>query len=352
MFTAHKRESPEPVSCLDKQAGGYLMAIRMTGIRRFIYCCFVLAGYSSLMGQHGMQNSLYMHERYAFNPAFGGMERSLAAGLLYRSQWAGLEGNPESRMINVHMPFYLWQGALGFQLVNETIGAEKQTGVLMSYNYIYESEVGLISTGLRAGIYQNSLDGTKLRTPDGTYEGSIIDHQDVTLPNAQISGISPVLEAGVYFAGDYFEAGLSMTGFFPAGITLGDNLNFSPKPGFHFFGEYFIESFDQVTIYPVVYVKSDLVQSQAELSVRADWQDLVTAGVGYRGFGKNSRDAMILSAGVRLSQKFYLHYAYDIGLSSLKTTHEGTHELLIRYNLGKRIGAGLPPRIIYNPRNL
>jgi len=255
-------------------------------------------------------------------------------------------------MINVHMPFYLWQGALGFQLVNETIGAEKQTGVLMSYNYIYESEVGLISTGLRAGIYQNSLDGTKLRTPDGSYEGSIIDHQDVTLPNAQISGISPVLEAGVYFAGDYFEAGLSMTGFFPAGITLGDNLNFSPKPGFHFFGEYFIESFDQVTIYPVVYVKSDLVQSQAELSVRADWQDLVTAGVGYRGFGKNSRDAMILSAGVRLSQKFYLHYAYDIGLSSLKSTHEGTHELLIRYNLGKRIGAGLPPRIIYNPRNL
>ena len=67
-----------------------------------------------LFGQYGMQTSLYMHERYAFNPAFGGMERSLAAGLLYRTQWAGLDGNPESRMINVHMPFYLWQGAIGF----------------------------------------------------------------------------------------------------------------------------------------------------------------------------------------------------------------------------------------------
>jgi type IX secretion system PorP/SprF family membrane protein len=207
-------------------------------------------------------------------------------------------------MLNVHMPFYLWHGALGFQLVNETLGAEKQNGVLMSYNYIYESEVGLISGGLRAGIYQNSLDGTKLRTPDGTYEGSLIDHQDVTLPNSMISGISPVLEAGVYFAGDYFEAGLSMTDFFPAGITLGDNLNFSPKPGFHFFGEYFIESFDQISIYPVVYIKSDLVQSQAELSVRAEWQDLFMAGVGYRRVAKNSRDAMIFSAGVRLSEKF------------------------------------------------
>ena len=114
------------------------MALRMTGFRRFIYCCFILAGHYPLTGQHGMQYSLYMHERYAFNPAFGGMERSLAAGLLYRSQWAGLEGNPESRMLNVHLPFYLWHGALGFQLINESIGAEKQTGLLVGYNYIYE----------------------------------------------------------------------------------------------------------------------------------------------------------------------------------------------------------------------
>jgi len=305
-----------------------------------------------LFGQYGMQTSLYMHERYAFNPAFGGMERSLAAGLLYRTQWAGLDGNPESRMINVHMPFYLWQGAIGFQLLSESIGAEKQTGFSLSYNYIYESSVGLISTGLRAGISQNTLDGTKLKTPDGTYQGGIFDHQDANLPNGKVSGVSPVLEGGVYFAGDYFEAGLSMTGFYPSGIKLEDNIDYAPSPVFHFFGEYFIHPFEEVSFYPVVYIKSDFTQTQTELSVRAEYQNILKVGVGYRGIGKNSQDAVILSAGVRLSPKFFLHYAYDIGLSSLQTTHDGTHELLISYNLGKRIGAGLPPRIIYNPRNL
>lgn len=303
-------------------------------------------------GQHVMQNSLFMFDRYAFNPAFGGMESSLVANLQYRTQWAGIPGNPETYMLNAHMPFYLWQGAFGVELFNESIGAENQTAFLASYNYIKETSIGLFSLGLRGGIAQTGLDGTKLRAPDGVYEGSIIDHHDTNLPNGAISGISPLVEAGLYFAGDYFEAGVSMTGYYPGGISLGDGFQYDPLPGFHFFGEYFIESLDRVSLYPVVYIKSDLIETQAELSVRAEWQNIATAGIGYRGFGNNNLDALILSAGVRLSSKFYLNYAYDIGLSSLNTAHQGTHEILIRYNLGKMIGAGLPPRTIYNPRNL
>jgi len=312
--------------------------------------CLIAAQWGS--AQHIMQNSLYMYDRYAFNPAFGGMESSLAANLQYRTQWAGLPGNPESYMINAHMPFYLWQGAIGLELFNESLGAENQTAFLLSYNYIRETSIGLWSIGLRAGLSQKSLDGTKLRAPDGFYEGGIIDHQDINLPNGMVSGISPLMEGGLYFAGDYFEAGISMTGYYPGGIKLADDIHYDPRPGFHFFGEYFIESFDQISIYPVIYIKSDLIETQAELSVRAELENLVTTGIGYRGFGHDNLDALILSAGVRFSPKFFLHYAYDIGLSSLNSAHQGTHELLIRYNLGKMIGAGLPPRTIYNPRNL
>jgi type IX secretion system PorP/SprF family membrane protein len=302
--------------------------------------------------QHSVQSSLYMHDRYAFNPAFGGMESSLAAGLQYRTQWAGLPGSPETRLINAHMPFYLWQGALGLQIINETLGAESHTGVTLSYNYIRETTTGLWSGGIRAGMLQKKLDGSLLKAPGGVYEGGIIDHQDINLPNGIVTGISPLVEAGLYFAGDYFEAGLSMTGFFPAGVRLDEDIQYSPKPGFHFFGEYFIESFEQFALYPVIYIKSDLVETQAEVAIRMEWEKILTTGVGYRGFGNRNLDALILMAGVRLSPKFYLHYGYDIGLSSLHTNHQGTHEILIRYNLGKMIGAGLPPRTIYNPRDL
>lgn len=324
----------------------------MTRKWRYSICITCLLACYGAFAQHVSQSSLFMHDRYAFNPAFAGMESSLAAGLQYRSQWVGLEGNPESRMLNAHMPFYLWQGALGLQLFNESLGAESLTGFSLSYNYIRETTIGLWSFGLRGGIIQKSLDGTKLKTPGGIYEGSIIDHQDVNLPNGMVSGVSPLIETGIYFAGDYFEAGISMSGYYPSGISLGDNIQYSPKPAFHFFSEYFIESFEQLSIYPVIYVKSDLVETQAEVAVRAEWENIITAGIGYRGFGNKNLDALLLSAGIRLSPKFYLHYGYDIGLSSLHSSHQGTHELMIRYNLGKMIGAGLPPRTIYNPRNL
>ncbi len=318
---------------------------------RFNFFVAFLITYHCAAAQHATQSSLYMHDRYAFNPAFGGMESSLAVGLQYRTQWAGLPGNPETRSINAHMPFYLWQGAIGIQLLNESLGAETHTGFTLSYNYIRETPIGLWSFGVRAGLSQQSLDGTKLIAPEGIYEGSIINHQDINLPNGLVNGISPMAEAGVYFAGDYFEAGISMSDYYPSGIKL-EEIKYSPKATYHFFAEYFIETFEQVSIYPVVYIKSDLVETQAELSVRAEWENILTAGVGYRGFGGNNLDALILSAGVRLSPKFYLHYGYDIGLSSLQSFHQGSHELMIRYNLGKMIGAGLPPRTIYNPRNL
>ncbi|MEO6131943.1 MAG: PorP/SprF family type IX secretion system membrane protein [Saprospiraceae bacterium] len=324
----------------------------MTIHLRYIFLATFMMLLHWCTGQHVMQSSLYMFDRYAFNPAFGGMESSLVSNLQYRTQWIGIPGNPETYMLNAHMPMYLWQGAVGVELFNESIGAENQTAFLVSYNYITETTAGLFSLGVKSGLSQKSLDGSKLRAPDGFYEGTIIDHQDINLPNGSVSGISPLIESGLYYAGDLFEAGLSMTGFFPGGISLGDGIHYNPRPAYHFFGEYFIESFDHISLYPIVYVKSDLIETQAEISVRAEWENIATAGIGYRGFGRNSLDALILSGGVRLSPKFYLNYAYDIGLSTLSSSHQGTHEILIRYNLGKRIGAGLPPRIIYNPRNL
>jgi hypothetical protein len=131
-----------------------------------------------------------------------------------------------------------------------------------------------------------------------------------------------------------------LTGYFPGGIQLEENIGFTPEPVLHFFGEYFIESLEEVSLYPTIYIKSDLIQTQAEVLVRAEWHNLLSAGIGYRGFGNSNQDAVLLSAGVRLSPKFFLYYGFDIGLSHLNVAHEGTHELLIKYNLGEMIGAG------------
>src|SRR5690606_27283616 len=116
------------------------------------------------------------------------------------------------------------------------------------------------------------------------------------------------LDGGVYYAGQQLEAGLSLTGFLPGGISLGEGVRYAPDPVWHLFAEYKLDAWDGVTVYPGAYAKSDLKQTQAELYVRASWNDLAQAMIGYRGLGPRSLDALVLSGGVRLSHKFFLYY--------------------------------------------
>ena len=304
------------------------------------------------MCQQAPQYSLYMLNRYQFNPAFAGLDASLSINGAYRSQWADIPGNPVQQNINAHMPFYLLNGAFGMNIQTESIGAEKTTTAALSYNYVYETDFGLISGGLSLGMLQKSLDGTILRAPDGTYEGPTINHNDPEIPNGIVRGIRPMVSAGLYFAGDYFEAGIAMTDYTFGDVILDQTWRFSTRPHYNFFFEYFIENFDKIQFYPSVFIKSDFNETQIELSVRALYDDFLTAGAGFRGFNSNSVDAVILFAGFRLSENLSFIYAYDMTLSPLNNVSSGSHEIVMKYNLNKIIGAGLPPKIIYNPRFL
>lgn len=293
--------------------------------------------------------SLHMHDRYQFNPAFAGMESSLSITADYRSQWLGIAGNPVQQYVNAHMPFYLWKGALGMSVQHESIGAQKILNASLSYNYVMETQLGLFSAGLAAGLTQQSLDGDLLRTPDGDYEGPTIIHNDPILPNTVVTGMAPLFHAGLYYAGDYFEAGVSVMGVTPGPVRL-EMIKIRDRAVVHFFAEYFIESFADVAVYPTVYVMSDLVQTQVQASVRAVYRDFFILGAGIRGMSSRTLDALVMFGGMRLSEKLHLHYGYDLTLSPLRRATEGSHELMLRYNLNRVIGAGLPPPIIYSPR--
>lgn len=300
-------------------------------------------------GQSGPHYSLHMLDRYQFNPAFGGMESSLSITGNYRSQWTGIAGNPEQKYVSAHMPFYLWKGALGMAVQHESIGVQKILSATISYNYVLETNIGLFSAGFAAGITQQSLDGSLLQTPEGEYEGPTILHNDPILPTTLVNGIAPLFHAGVYYAGDYFEGGLAVSGYTPGNIRL-ENFEIRDRAVINFFGEYFIEPWTDISLYPTVYITSDLVQTQTNVAIRAEYKDFLTLGTGVRGYNGNTLDAVMIFGGLRVSDHMHLYYAYDLSLSALSKVTEGSHELMLRYNLNKVIGAGLPPPVIYSPR--
>ena len=299
--------------------------------------------------QHTPQYSLYMLDRYQFNPAYAGMDASLSINAAYRTQWVDLPGNPVQEHVDAHMPLYILNGGVGVKLMHETIGAESTVRGSLSYNYVLEGNFGLISAGMSAGVIQKSLDGALLRAPDGEYEGPTIIHNDPNLPIGLVRGMRPLVSAGVYYVGNSFEAGVSLVDY-TFGALAFDGIRFSGRPSFVLFGEYYLEDIAEFDIYPTFLMRSDLSQTQVEVTVRGVYDDFVSAGIGLRGYDANSLDAVILFAGLKLSDHVSMTYGFDLTISPLSQATRGTHEVIFKYNLNKMIGAGLPPPVIYSPR--
>lgn len=302
--------------------------------------------------QQAAQYSLYTFNTLQYNPAYAGLDNSLSITGGLRRQWVGLEGSPFSQYINAHLPLYYLRGGAGISFENDALGAEQFTSVLLSYNYQIETGSGVWALGVGGGWVQRTLDGQKLRTPDGQYtEPGVIDHEDDLLPLGIETASVTTFTAGLYYQSERIEGGIGVRHLTEPKTPLGQlqlplSRTYFLNLGFHF------DLNGSFTIHPSLMVQSDFAQTQAQAGVMVKYNDNIFGGAAFRGYSNKTIDAAILMAGFKLSEKITLAYAYDLTLSGLSSVSNGSHEIVLNYNLGKRIGAGRPPRIIYNPRSL
>lgn len=307
----------------------------------------------SAMAQQATQYSLYMLNPFAFNPAYAGYDNSLSLTGVYRNQWVGLEGAPQTSSLNAHAPLYIIGGGAGISMESENIGSWKQTAVLGSYAYALPLSSGNLSLGLSAGFLQRELDGASVRTPGTIFddEGNPIDHQDPILTTGIHSGAGMAFNAGVFYRSGNLDAGLSVLNLSETTIDMGD-IRFKPDRTIFAYLRYRLRLTDDFQVEPAVLMKSSGEQTQADFSTLVRFRENIFAGVTYRGYNSETQDAIVILTGIKLSEKLSLGYAFDMTRSSLNTVSNGTHEILLNYNLNKPIGQGRPPVIIYNPRSL
>ncbi len=319
---------------------------KITSIVSFLsfICC------SAFSQQYG-QSSLFFMNKYKDNPAYAGFDGGLSITGGYRTQWLGIARNPVSQSINAHTALYFLKGSVGISIDNDILGAMSHLRTSLSYNYVKESYVGLWSFGARLGLNQITLDGSLLRTPTGIYEDDLINHNDPILSTNKVKGLAPFLSIGGYFIHDLFEAGIAVENLISSKIDLdGSESDFDIQPTLNIFGEYFFSFSGVLDFHPSIFLKTDFKQSQLEITAQAIYDNYIFGGIGWRGYSRNTFDALILFGGIQLNKKWKVSYAYDIPLSTLSTIARGSHEIILNYNLNKVLGLGLPPKTIFNPR--
>jgi len=301
-------------------------------------------------GQQEGQYSLYMLNPYEYNPAYAGLDFSLSANLSYRNQWDVLPGNPKHIGLNAHLPYYKWSGALGVMINNRSQGALDLNTFGASYNYVIPFLNGLLSTGARIGFHQLSITGSEIVTPDGVYVGGI-NHNDPILLEGIDRGFGFRWELGSFFYNKNFKFGVAIQNLPSFEVNL-ETASFDKVTHANFMASMNYTLFEKFEVLPSILLKTDFKQFQSEISSLFKINGNIFGGLSARGYSSRSIDALVFITGIELGKHYTLTYSYDYGLSGLQRVHEGTHEILLNYNLKKIIGSGRPPKIVYNPRYL
>jgi type IX secretion system PorP/SprF family membrane protein len=183
----------------------------------------------------------FMYNMNIVNPAYAGIKNGLAGGFLYRTQWVGQPGHPESYTLNIHSRIADKMG-LGLSALQDGYGPVSQTDVKLDYSYTIEVATDLnLAFGLNVGVGRDYIDLNGLAVVDAgdpllslnpdiinvTYGLGLFLYSD----KYYVSLSAPNLNTGVYEAsGSSWTQGRSIHYFGAAGYVFDLNSNFKLNP--------------------------------------------------------------------------------------------------------------------------
>jgi type IX secretion system PorP/SprF family membrane protein len=269
----------------------------------------------------------YMFNTQTINPAYAGTWESVGFLVLGRHQWTGWEGAPETYTFTLQAPLKNERVALGLNVISDKIGLEKRMYLFADYSYLVPlSEKTNLRLGLKGGFtnYSNDLTSYNILDPgDNSFQGEI---DSKLKPNFGVGaflyskrayvGLSVPKIVNSSFENNYnnFSVRSEMRHYFliaGAVFNLGENLKFKPTMLTK-------ASFTGETGTPL----------QLDLTGNFLIKERVWLGAMWR-----SGDSYGFLAQFIFAQKLRIGYAIDFATTNLKNHNNGTHEIMVTYEL-------------------
>jgi type IX secretion system PorP/SprF family membrane protein len=280
-----------------------------------------------LIAQQIPQYSQWSFHQFSQNPAHAGIKRCVDVHSLYRMQWVGFDGAPQSGFLTVSVPLdakrrkYLSaRHGMGVRFENDRIGQFGVNRINLAYAGHFNFNASRrLSLGLFAGAVQT-----------GYNPGTVVTTAPDPVVNQEGSFVSPDASFGAWFNDDNYYIGLSVHNLIPARW---------PKPGndsryrmhAQLSAGYQLGIRENFSFMPAAILRiPPRGPISVDLNLHLDYKNLLGFGIGYR-----NTDALLLFASLKIKEQFAIVYSFDYTLSGIQVAAQNTHELSIRFTTCK-----------------
>jgi type IX secretion system PorP/SprF family membrane protein len=298
----------------------------------------------SVEAQRDALYSQFMFNRLVINPGYSGSRDMLTMTLLNRYQMVGFgQGTPRTLTFSAHTPLRNEKVGLGFYVYADQTGPFTDVGFMGNYAYRVRLFRGTLSMGLQAGFNQVNVDWDAVEMRDG---------DDPVILSRPKNKLQPDANFGVYYYTKLYYLGVSSKQLFESQygkVEYDNGLSTYATLARHFYGiaGMAIPLTDRIVFRPGMMLKyTKNAPLNFDLNASFLFNNLIWVGASYRT-NRNaitSKNAIVMMLELNLTENWRLGYSYDAYLNELKTYSQGSHEVMISYDLNLFQPRVLTPR--------
>jgi type IX secretion system PorP/SprF family membrane protein len=270
--------------------------------------------------QQDPQYTQYMYNMAVLNPAYAGSKVHWSMGLLYRNQWTGLDGAPQTGTLFAHKAISDNWG-IGGSLIYDTAGpvAETNTYADLAYTIKFDEERRL-AFGLKLGATFHDIGLSNL----------IVFDPDDPFFSENVSSVTPNFGAGLFYYTSRFYAGFSVPNMLKTTFLNIDGARLGSQTQHYFLTAGMVFNLSQaMDLKPSFLLKSAFgAPVSLDLNLNARLNNRLELGISYR-----TDDSLSGLLSVQVSNTLRVGYAYDYVTSEINPFGASSSEIILLLDL-------------------
>ncbi len=309
----------------------------MSGIVKLILI-FTSCVFLHLAKSHAQQTPLYTQyflNPYLYNPAMAGATKHPNAFFLYRRQWAGIDGAPESQVFTLDSKLSRQPVGLGLTFYNDITNIIGRTGGAFTGSYRVQLTTDhTLRFGLTFSATRNRIFFDRIHTEDISDPGLLnaVDQRTAFESNAGLAYSYKGLNIG-FSAEQLFQNNLRYRN-----EAMFQTLNYTLVRHYYSNLYYELKASENISLQPMLMIRTvQGLRSQLDLNMLVKYREIVWANLNYRrGIGAG------VAVGWALDDQFVFGYSYDFPTSDLNILGNATHEFALGLRMKKASGGSSP----------